>query len=66
MNIFCKYWQNTMKKWKFVIYIIYIISFKRSLNIVIKYKWYNGKVPKDIEIKQVYGIVFNEDGSISK
>lgn len=33
---------------------------------MIKYKWYNGKVPKNIEIKQVYGIVFNEDGSISK
>lgn len=31
---------------------------------MINYKWYNGEVPKDIEIKQVYGIVFNEDGKI--
>lgn len=31
---------------------------------MINYKWYNGKVPKNIEIKQVYGIVFNEDGNI--
>ncbi len=31
---------------------------------MINYKWYNGKVPKDIEIKQVYGIVFNEEGNI--
>ena len=31
---------------------------------MISYKWCNGKFPKDIEIKQVYGIVFNEDGNI--
>lgn len=31
---------------------------------MISYKWYKGIVPKDIEIKQVYGIVFNEDGKI--
>ncbi len=31
---------------------------------MINYKWYNGKVPKDIEIKQVYGIVFNQEGNI--
>ena len=31
---------------------------------MVNYKWYNGKVPKEIEIKQVYGIVFNEDGNI--
>lgn len=31
---------------------------------MINYKWYNGEVPKDIEIKQVYGIVFNDDGKI--
>lgn len=31
---------------------------------MVNYKWYNGKVRKDIEIKQVYGIVFNEDGNI--
>lgn len=31
---------------------------------MINYKWYNGKVPKGIGIKQVYGIVFNEDGNI--
>ncbi len=31
---------------------------------MINYKWYNGNVPKDIEIKQVYGIAFNEDGKI--
>lgn len=28
------------------------------------YKWIKGKVPEDICIKQVYGIVFNEQGSI--
>lgn len=31
---------------------------------MISYKWCNGKVPKDIEIKQVYGIAFNTDGNI--
>lgn len=31
---------------------------------MISYKWCKGMVPKDIEIKQVYGIVFNEDGNI--
>lgn len=31
---------------------------------MINYKWYNENVPKDLEIKQVYGIVFNEDGKI--
>ena len=31
---------------------------------MINYKWYSGNVPKDIEIKQVYGIAFNEDGKI--
>ena len=31
---------------------------------MISYKWCKGIVPKDIEIKQVYGIVFNEDGNI--
>ena len=31
---------------------------------MINYKWCKGIVPKDIEIKQVYGIVFNEDGNI--
>lgn len=31
---------------------------------MINYKWYNENVPKDLEIKQVYGIVFNEDEKI--
>ena len=33
---------------------------------MISYKWCKGIVPKDIEIKQVYGIVFNEDGILKK
>lgn len=28
------------------------------------YKWFKGKVPKDVEIKQVYGIIFDEDRNI--
>lgn len=31
---------------------------------MINYKWYNGKVPENIEIKQVYGIAFNKSGNI--
>lgn len=31
---------------------------------MISYKWCNGEVPTGIEIKQVYGIVFNADGNI--
>ena len=29
---------------------------------MVTYTWHNGEVPKDLKIKQVYGILFSEDG----
>ena len=28
------------------------------------FTWYNGEVPKDMKIKQVYGILFAQDGRV--
>lgn len=45
--------------------ICYTFTYKgRKMNNKVKFTWFNGKVPKELKIKQVYGVPFSSDGRI--